>query len=144
MIFQHTLPQVLYGNKTQTRRIIDTDEVAIRGRYNQIEAVLHNGRTKWCVGKTYAVQPGRGEGQVARIKLTKINSEQITRISSRDALAEGFSNRQIFLQTWQSIHGENSFNLRVWVLTFELIEVINVEKTISLNIPEGFLTHAAG
>ena len=120
MIFQHTLEQVLEQSKTQTRRVIHPDEKAVRGQYNQIISVVHNGRLKWEVGRTYAVQPARGASQVARISLTGINSEYVTRISTADAIAEGFENRQAFLNTWRKIHGEYSFDLRVWVLRFEL------------------------
>lgn len=121
MIFQHTLTDILLQNKTQTRRIVKANETAIRTRYNQIESVLHNDRIKWRVGQTYAVQPGRGKAEVARIRLIRINSQFITRISTADAIAEGFESRQDFLQTWQKIHGENAFNVRVWILTLELI-----------------------
>lgn len=121
MIFQHTLTDILLQNKTQTRRIIKVNEIAVRTRYNKIESVLHNDRIKWRVGQTYAVQPGRGQAEVARIRLTRINSQHITRISTLDAIAEGFKSRQDFLQTWQKIHGENALNVRVWVLTLELI-----------------------
>jgi hypothetical protein len=144
MIFQHTLNQILCGDKTQTRRITHKNEIAVRGRYNQIESVLHNGRVKWCVGNTYAVQPGRGTEQIARIKLHKINSEYITRITTRDAIAEGFDSRREFLQAWETIHGHNSFDLRVWVLTFELIGVINIDKITLNKVTEAMLSRAAG
>ncbi|MCA9914379.1 MAG: hypothetical protein KC496_13585 [Anaerolineae bacterium] len=121
MIFQHTLAQVLQQQKTQTRRIIHPHETAIRGKYNRIESVLSNDRVKWQVGKTYAVQPGRGKSQVARICIEKINSEQITRISTKDAIAEGFESRHAFLETWQAIHGADAMNVRVWVLTFRVV-----------------------
>ncbi|MEL7436047.1 MAG: hypothetical protein AAFN11_19030 [Chloroflexota bacterium] len=120
MIFQHTLEQVLQQSKTQTRRVIHPNEEAVRGRYNRIVSVVHNGRLKWEVGRTYAVQPARGASQVARINLTAINSEYITRINTKDAIAEGFESRQAFLSTWRKIHGDDSFSLRVWVLRFEL------------------------
>lgn len=122
MIFQHTLPLILDAQKTQTRRVISTHEAAIRGRYNRIVAVVHRGRVKWRVGGTYAVQPGRGEAQVARIQLTKINSEQVTRISTADARAEGFAGRREFLNVWKAIHGDEAEMLRVWVLHFRLLE----------------------
>ena len=120
MIFQHTINQVLECRKTQTRRVIKAKEVAIRGRYNQIIEVVQNGRTKWRVGQTYAVQPGRGKPQVARIRINKINSEHITRISSKDAIAEGFADRREFLATWKTIHIDKAMDLRVWVVTFEV------------------------
>ena len=130
MIFQHTLTNILLQNKTQTRRIIKPDETVIRGRYNKVEAVLKNNRTKWIVGNTYAVQPGRGKSEVARILITKINSEHILRISTTSALNEGFYSRQDFLKTWKEIHGDDAFNLRVWVLTFELIGYTNINELI--------------
>lgn len=124
MIFQHTIKQVLQCRKTQTRRIIKSEEVAIRGKYNQIIEVVQNGRTKWRIGQTYAVQSGRGQAQVARIRINKINSGYITRISSNDAIAEGFVDRQEFLATWKTIHGDSAMNLRVWVITFEVVSYI--------------------
>lgn len=131
MIFQHTLLQVLSGNKWQTRRVISPHDEAVRGRYNRIEAVRHNGRLKWAVGRTYAVQPGRGKPQVARVRVTQIRSEHITRISTADAIAEGFSSRQAFLRAWTEIHGEDGLSYRVWIVKFELIgKCDDAEKTI--------------
>ena len=128
MIFQHTLTNILLENKTQTRRLIKPDETVVRGSYNKISAIIKNGRTKWEVGNTYAVQPGRGKSEVARILITKINSEHILRISTTSAINEGFCSRQDFLQAWRKIHGENAFDLRVWVLTFELINYTNISE----------------
>jgi hypothetical protein len=122
MIFQYTLNDILQANKTQTRRIIKENETAIRSHHNQIQSVLINGRTKWYVGGTYAVQAGRGQAEVARIKIRQIRSEYVRRISTIDALAEGFSNRQDFLKTWLEIHGADGLKARVWVLSFELVK----------------------
>jgi len=125
MIFQHTLAQVIQQRKQQTRRVISPGEVAVRGRYNKIIAVTHNGRKKWVVGRTYAVQPGRGQAQVARIRITGLNSEYVTRIRTQDAIAEGFDSRADFLQTWTEIHGQGGLSCRVWVVQFELAKVID-------------------
>lgn len=124
MIFQHTLPQILCFEKTQTRRIVKSNEIANRTRYNRIDTVLHGGRVKWRVGQTYSIQPGRGKSQVARLEITKIRSEKITRISTQDAIAEGFQGRADFLSTWKTIHGENSLDLRVWVIEFKVIALL--------------------
>jgi hypothetical protein len=123
MLFQHTLKLVLSEQKKQTRRIIKPDEIAVRGRNNQIQAVIVNGRAKWRIDKIYAVQPSRGKEQVARIRLVAINSEKVMHISTQDAKAEGLANRQEFLRLWRKIHGEDSLNLRVWVLKFELVDI---------------------
>jgi hypothetical protein len=116
MIFQYTWPQV-------TRRVISPTEVAIRTRYNRVSTVKQNGRTKWQVGATYAVQPGRGQSQIARIQLTRITRQRISRITNAQARAEGFADRQAFLKTWQTIHGSDSVDQAVWVIEFELVEV---------------------
>ena len=121
MLFQHTVKLILSGKKTQTRRVIKSSEIAVRGRNNQIEAVVVNGRDKWRVGKTYAVQPSRGKEQVARIKLIAINSERISRITTSDAHAEGFKSRHEFFKVWCKIHGEDGVNMRAWVLKFEVV-----------------------
>lgn len=120
MLFQYTFSSILQGQKTQTRRLVKDGDVALRGRYNRIEAVIINGRKKWWVGKTYAVQPGRGEQQIARIRLLAINRQKVSQISQTDAQAEGFSNKQEFLLTWAHIHGDEKFDVYVWVLKFEL------------------------
>ncbi len=136
MIFQYTWPQVVTRRKTATRRVIGPNERARRGRYNRIVAVEHGGRVKWRVGATYAVQPGRGRKQIARIRLTRITRQKLTRISTAEACAEGFANRAEFLRTWQQIHGARGLDQRVWVLEFELVETLPALQ--ALRWPEAF------
>src|SRR5215207_1551292 len=120
MIFQHTWPLILSGIKTQTRRLTNAKDQEIRGRYNRIEAVLSNGRVKWRVGKLYAVQIGRGKSQIARIEITSINSEIVSRITNAGAIKEGFQSRNEFFELWKTMHGVESLKSRVWVVTFQL------------------------
>lgn len=71
MIFQHAWEQIIYGTKTQDRRLVLPGERLIpryMGKRNPVEAYViqvsqgyPNGRIKWQVGKTYSVQPGRGK-----------------------------------------------------------------------------------
>ena len=124
MIFQYTWPQVVSSHKTATRRVISPTEQAIRGRNYRIVAVKQNGRVKWRVGATYAVQPGRGQQQIARIRLTRITRQKLSRITEREARAEGFANRQEFLEVWETIHGPDGKDQRVWVLQFELVSAV--------------------
>ncbi len=135
MIFQYTWPQVVTGRKTATRRIIGADEQAVRGRYNRIVAVKHGGRVKWRVGATYAVQPGRGRKQIARIRLTRITRQKLPRISTREARAEGFADRAHFLRTWRQIHGPHNMDRRVWVLEFELVETLPALQALQWLLP---------
>jgi len=97
-------------------------ESAIRDANGAIVSVTHNGRTKWTVGKTYAVQPSRNAAQVARMRITRLVDEPVSAISHNDAIAEGYTSREAFFETWQHIHGDNSFDMRVWVITFELVD----------------------
>jgi hypothetical protein len=120
MIFQYTWPAVVSERKTQTRRIIQPNETAIREQHNKIKAVVQGQRERWRVSASYAVQTGRGKAQIARIRLTRIRSQLLSRITTSDALAEGFASRQDFLKTWQHIHGIHAVNQRVWVLEFEI------------------------
>jgi len=90
MIFQHTLPQLLRDDKTQTRRLVRDGEIALYNPSGAITAVrTASGRLKWAVGRTYAVQPGRGQAAVARIRLTGIRLERVQDITEADAADEG-------------------------------------------------------
>lgn len=121
LLFQHTLPLVLTGKKSQTRRLVGASDAARYADDGSIAAVIVGGRQKWTVGKTYAVQPARGKPQVARIEVTELRREIVAHISDADALAEGFASRDAFLDTWQSIHGASAHDREAWVITFRLI-----------------------
>lgn len=122
MIFQYTWQQVVAGAKTATRRLIREADAAVYGPAGDIVAVTHNGRVKWRVGATYAVQPGRGQPQIARIRLLSIARQRLTDCTRQDAVAEGFPDRQAFFAAWQDIHGAASLDQEVWVLAFALVE----------------------
>jgi hypothetical protein len=77
-----------------------------------------SGRTKWQVGKSYAIQPGRRKKSVGRIEITEIYQERLGQMTAEDALAEGFASLGEFQQTWIQIHGHYDPALPVWVITF--------------------------
>ena len=162
MIFQHTIAQVLDGSKTQTRRLALPDSngtgeqpCEMIGWPNGIKSVqrlddMHNlWITKWQVGKTYAIQPGRGKKAVGRIRITDIRRECVQDISEDDARAEGIEysievntvgslatqiefgftigrRRDVYAELWDTIHTKPGTrwvdNPEVFVLTFELVE----------------------
>src|SRR5688500_13184371 len=101
MLFQYTLPQVLAGEKTMTRRLIAQNDTAVEDANGHIQAILSNGRDKFRVGKTYAVQPARGKPQVARIEVLRLGRGSASAISEHDARAEGFHSREAFLNEWR-------------------------------------------
>ena len=112
MIFKQW-QQVLDGTKTQTRRpckgedeqytwCTPTMEDGLITGHRILEVVEINKagghKLKWAVGKTYAVQPGRGKKAVGRIRITKIRRERLGDISEEDCLAEGIiENTKAFL-----------------------------------------------
>lgn len=127
MLFQHTLELVLSGRKTQTRRIVTPKDSAERGDDGAITAVKINGRDKYRVGKTYAVQPARGKPAVARIRMLVIERRKASEATTADARAEGVATREAFFEMWCSVHGADKMDAEVWVLTFELVnEDVNV------------------
>lgn len=123
MIFAYTLDLVLSGEKWQTRRVIKADEQLTR-MDDIVRVEIPGKRVVYEVGKSYAVQPGRGKHAVARIILTGIRREPVAAISERDAAAEGYRSREAFFKAWHAIHGDRA-NLQddVWVLEFRLDEL---------------------
>lgn len=115
MIFQHTHGLVLSGRKTQTRRVIGYGETIdlitkpllriwqpLRGKY----VFTRCGRLKYATGNTYAVQPGRGEKAVGRIRITGMSIERLQNITEADARAEGVASIEEFQALWETIHGK--------------------------------------
>ena len=99
MIFKQW-QQVLDGTKTQTRRPAKWEEdkeytwvapTPTGSRITEVVGINNAGdhKLKWAVGKTYAVQPGRGKKSVGRIRITKIRRERLGEINHRDTIAEG-------------------------------------------------------
>lgn len=134
MIFQYTWEKVLTGEKTQTRRIVKPDHNYAGALPHAIPYVYrgqgHSATKVYEVGKTYAVQPGRGKPTIytrwsdmtgtgyevlrqdyspelanwgwkpLRIRILNIHIEDVRNISMEDAKAEGFSNQIEYIQWW--------------------------------------------
>ncbi len=123
MLFIHTIDKVLSGEKTQTRRLIKppNDVPVWNGHNGEQRAIIGIGKmasmnvdrwvdVQYAVGKTYAVQPGRGKKSVARIQITGIRKEDVRQICDADIRAEGFLDENIaeahlnFLAVWAGMH----------------------------------------
>lgn len=108
MLFQHTWSKVLNGEKTQTRRIRKPGDEFFPEDLGMPSAVMHKGfsayRLMWEVGRTYAVQTGRTQPGVARIRITSIRCEDVREISEADVKAEGFETASDFFITWCKMH----------------------------------------
>jgi uncharacterized protein YhfF len=79
--------QIRQGRKTQTRRPVKPGEPC---RYRE--------------GKSYAVQPGRGQTATCRIHITSVRLETAGEIAFTDARAEGFTTTDDFKTYWVAIH----------------------------------------
>jgi hypothetical protein len=153
MIFSpESIDLINRGVKTQTRRPVKgTESPCITDDGKTVGVVTVMGpqthpmddppmRAKWRLGNTYAVCPGRGKRQVARIRLTSIRCERVGSISNDDARAEGitgecgvyhYGTRRIdelrgaahaYWLLWQSLYPKSHPDDLVWALGFELEE----------------------
>ncbi len=106
LIFRPELVEkILTGEKTETRRKVREGEAC---RYE--------------VGKTYALQPGRGKKAVGRIRITGVRREHLGQMSHHKALREGFTGTGEFLRYWQMLYGPFVPDLvEVWAIRFELV-----------------------
>jgi len=129
MIFSHTLHQVINGFKQQTRRVVKSDEFFD----SELSAILKvSGRMMYQVGRSYAIQPGRGKKAVGRILVTDIRREKVSLISEADVYCEGFQSKADFLKAWRSIHGPGAdSDGDVWVIEFRLHSLCTLPMGIS-------------
>ena len=135
--------KILNGEKTQTRRLFregDYTWLAPGSAGARITEVCdRNHRVKWQVGRSYAVQPGRGKKTIGRFKLLAIRRELLQEITADDARTEGVPTPESeyslaypddyalfrFAHLWDSINKKPGTrwgdNPAVWVLTFQCV-----------------------
>ena len=86
--------KVMRGLKTQTRRPNrGYTLICEQGALSQVR--LPGGRLLWEVGRSYAVQPGRGKYGLGSFQLTALRAEKLNTISLLDILAEGVDTSRI-------------------------------------------------
>lgn len=107
MMFAPDLAQAIVdGRKTETRR-----------------PATFPGPCRYQPGRTYAVQPGRGERAIAHIRVLNVLIEPLGAITHHGATAEGFPTPAAFVARWVELYGVFDQHLPVWVIRFELVEV---------------------
>lgn len=151
MLFRQELIQkIVSGQKTQTRPLVKPKEEGLTGQTKEINCVYSMGRTKWEVGRSYAVQCKRGGKGIwcckicgfyglalsehkehcgltprkLRITLTRIRRQKLLEITKEDAKAEGFKDTVEFLEYFKKVSKARKahavWNPDVWALSFEV------------------------
>lgn len=110
---------ILEGRKTVTRRPADVYDRrwGPAGDYNIVD---RNGRAIYGKGRSYAVQPGRGQVGVARIQIDHIDLGYLHEMKPSDALREGFADLDGFRRIWRELYGNFDPDQLVYVLQFRL------------------------
>ena len=109
--FQHTLRQLLTGQKTETSRIVKEGQEYAGALPHAIPLVyqwdknINYTRTVWQVGKDYAIQPGRGVKSVGRYRVETIWRQDVRTLTLGQVEAEGFNSLWIgFWEVWCKMH----------------------------------------
>jgi hypothetical protein len=119
-LFQHTLKQLLTGQKTETSRLAlpEPDGTSCKGtemiQYpNGTKSVMRGADMrwfpKWQVGKDYAIQPNRGVKAVGRYRIEDIWWQDVRSLSNAQVQAEGFASYDDFMRLWIRMHGTDKF-----------------------------------
>lgn len=106
MIFAETWLQVVEGRKTVTRRITKVGKPS-----------------KYKVGHSYSVQPGRTAKGIARIDILSARQEPLGYLSVEEAKKEGYDTAADFELVWIKMYGSYDPAMLVWRYEFKLIEV---------------------
>jgi hypothetical protein len=74
------------------------------------------------VGKTYAIQPGRGKKAVGRIRVISVDRQKLGRPTMLEARLEGFLNPHLFVAKWLDLYGKYDVDQIVDRIEFELVQ----------------------
>lgn len=119
MIFrQEMVDKILAGEKTVTRRPVRLGYTHGAVQPKRIELPC-----RYKIGKTYAIQPGRGQKAVGRLRVVRRNREMLGTIDDTEARLEGFEDRYDFVRYWEGLYGHFKSTQLVNRIEFELVEV---------------------
>ena len=138
--------KMMSGEKDQTRRIVKEGErgylfLSTTDYYQVLDSKHH---LRWQVGKSYAVQPGRGKPAIGRRVLVAIRKERLQDISPDDCFAEGIRLPTLphetpdkFTEAYRLLWNKINYlagdtwedNPEVWVLEFEPVKATEEAAT---------------
>lgn len=128
-LFQHTLGQLLRGEKTETSRLAlphaDGEHIVGRemiqypmGIKSVMRGTVQGWRIKWQVGKDYAIQPARGVKSIGQYRIVDIWWQDVRMLTDKQVNAEGFKTWQSFFETWCAMYDQKALpfptDLTVW------------------------------
>jgi hypothetical protein len=109
---QEMLDKILAGEKTVTRRPV---------KYNESGKALP---CKYQVGKTYAIQPGRGKKAMGRLQVKSIGlPAPALGLTEAEAWREGFESVGHFNAFLVGLYGNGCLRKQYRRIEFELVEV---------------------
>lgn len=115
MIFKPELVDLIRaGMKTETRRPVKPGQPC-----------------RYVVGRTYAVQPGRGKRGVCRIRVIDVRRERLDQIDWLTARREGFSTERAFLDYWRGLYGAVDLDQLVWAIRFEVTTLTEIPASLT-------------
>lgn len=114
-LFQHTLGQLLRGEKTETSHLAlplaDGEHIVGRemiqypsGIKSVMRGTAKGWTVKWQVGKDYAIQPARGVASIGRYRLVDIWRQDVRELTLGQVDDEGFGSWSEFWFTWSKMH----------------------------------------
>ena len=112
---EHVVP-ILSGAKTQTRRV---------------------GARRWREGAEHDARLNFTTPPFARLRITSVRRQAVYRISTADAVAEGYPNRQAFFAAWDRVTGEPR-TTRVWVVSFVVVRAGDAPAARPRNVRTAF------
>lgn len=104
---------VANGSKTQTRRLVSENP---NSPWWQADCGFRVGGGP---GGSYAVQPGRGQVAICRVRMLSVVRMPLGALSLQDARAEGFDSVSDFEAAWARINRFYDLRSLVWRLVFE-------------------------
>lgn len=111
MIFQpDAIDLIRQRRKTQTRRPVQL--------LKPPRPAIPEKTCRYHPGRTYSVQPGRGQRGILHITIMDVRQELLGQITQQDARREGFQFTSQFMQRWEQLHGVVDPDQPVWVISF--------------------------
>lgn len=103
----------------ETCRIVKPGHLDCRTSKGDVMYIINaDDRIIYQVGKTYAIQPGRGQKSIGRTPpIVSIRRQDVREMTQDDAIARGFSNSCHYLQVWCEMHDPKA--LTAWRTGFK-------------------------